>query len=87
MVQNMSVFTCPNCNASTHIFGAKGVERACVDLDIPFLGDIPLNADICADADRGKPTVVSQPDSASAAAFVALAEKVMIKIGLDRLKP
>lgn len=86
MVQNMSVFICPNCNSSTHIFGAKGVERACSDLEIPFLGDIPLNADICADADRGRPTVVSQPGSANAEAFVALAEKIMIKIGLDSPK-
>ena len=83
MIQNMSVFTCPTCNTSTHIFGAKGVERACANLDIPFLGNIPLDADICTDADRGKPSVVSQPSSAIATSFISLAEQIKLKIGLD----
>ena len=82
MVQNMSVFTCPNCNHSTHIFGSEGVVRECSTHGIDFLGDIPLHASICDDADRGKPTVVSEPNSQRGQAFIEIAEKLGLKIGL-----
>ncbi|KAI9669777.1 MAG: hypothetical protein M1829_005032 [Trizodia sp. TS-e1964] len=83
MIQNMSVFTCPHCHQSTHIFGTSGVERECSKLKIDFLGDVPLHAKICDDADRGKPTVVSEPESARAKAFMAIAEAVGRKINLS----
>jgi ATP-binding protein involved in chromosome partitioning len=83
MVQNMSLFTCPHCHNSTHIFGSQpGVANACREHAIDFLGDIPLHASICDDADRGKPTVVSEPDSSRAKAFVAISQKVGEKVGL-----
>ena len=83
MVQNMSLFTCPHCQESTHIFGThSGVTHACGEYGVPFLGDIPLHASICDDADRGKPTVVSEPESARAQAFMAIAKKVGEEINL-----
>ncbi|CUS13338.1 unnamed protein product [Tuber aestivum] len=80
MVQNMSVFTCPNCQHDTHIFGADGVERECKKHGIELLGDIPLHASICRDADQGKPTVVSHPTGVHALAFEGIAEKVSRKL-------
>ncbi|KAG9234726.1 nucleotide binding protein-like protein [Amylocarpus encephaloides] len=83
MVRNMALFTCPHCHNSTHIFGAhSGVIQACETHGLPFLGDIPLHASICDDADRGKPTVVSEPDSVRAQAFTNIALEVGRKIGL-----
>ena len=83
MIQNMSLFTCPHCQNSTHIFGAhSGVNHACQQHQIDFLGDIPLHASICDDADRGKPTVVAEPESDRARAFAAIARAVGQKVGL-----
>jgi ATP-binding protein involved in chromosome partitioning len=83
MVQNMSLFTCPHCQNSTHIFSARsGVTHACEEYGISFLGDIPLHASICDDADRGKPTVVSEPESARAQAFMNIANSVGESIGM-----
>jgi ATP-binding protein involved in chromosome partitioning len=83
MVQNMSLFTCPHCQNSTHIFGShSGVTKACKEHGIQFLGDIPLHARICDDADRGKPTVVSEPESERAKAYMNIAEQVGRKVGL-----
>jgi ATP-binding protein involved in chromosome partitioning len=82
MVQNMSVFVCPNCNHSTHVFGAEGVARTCADRGIELLGDLPLDARICEEADRGKPTVVAEPESSRAKAFLEIAQKVAARIGL-----
>lgn len=82
MIQNMSVFICPACNHSTHIFGSDGVIRACETHGIDLLGDIPLHARICDDADRGKPTVVAEPESERARAFARVAEKIATVVKL-----
>lgn len=82
MVQNMSSFTCPHCHTTTNVFGAHGVEKKCAELGIELLADIPLHAKICDDADRGKPTIVSEPQSDRAKAFMGLAEKVGGLVGL-----
>ena len=83
MVQNMSLFTCPHCHNSTHIFGShSGVTHACKEHGIEFLGDVPLHASICDDADRGKPTVVAEPESDRAKAFMGIAEEVAKRVGL-----
>jgi ATP-binding protein involved in chromosome partitioning len=83
MIQNMSLFTCPHCHNSTHIFGSQsGVTHACEEHSIDFLGDIPLHASICDDADRGKPTVVSEPESERAKVFLEIAGLVGGKIDL-----
>ena len=83
MIQNMSVFTCPKCSHSTHIFGSEGVSRTCAEYGINMLGDVPLDAKICDDADRGKPTVVAEPESSRGKAFSEIAEKISTTIDLD----
>ena len=84
MIQNMSLFTCPHCQNSTHIFGShSGIAHACDEHGIDFLGDIPLHASICDDADRGKPTVVSEPESERAKVFMEIAGRIGNKIDLD----
>ncbi|KAF3080625.1 hypothetical protein TWF569_004931 [Orbilia oligospora] len=76
MVQNMSIFTCPNCSHSTHIFGQDGVNRECQKRDIELLGNIPLHPSICQDADAGRPSVIKDPSGETAKAFLEIAGKV-----------
>ncbi|KIX03732.1 uncharacterized protein Z518_07285 [Rhinocladiella mackenziei CBS 650.93] len=101
MVQNMSVFVCPHCRAETKIFapnphggelehnqnhGLDGAEAKARDLDVDFLGDVPLDARICADADRGMPTVVAEEVSGvkiNTGYYERVAEKTAKKIGLE----
>ena len=54
MVENMSVFICPDTNKHYHIFGSRGAERTAKDLDIPFLGDVPIQIPIREHGDAGK---------------------------------
>ena len=83
MIQNMAVFTCPHCHNNTNIFGShSGVRNACEDHGVDFLGDIQLHASICDDADRGKPTVVAEPESGRAKSFMTIAEEVGRRIAL-----
>ena len=82
MVQNMSVFDCPGCGRRTHVFGSEGVARTCQSLGVDLLGDIPLDARICEDADKGKPTVVTEPESARGQAFMEIAGTIGRKVEL-----
>lgn len=84
LVQNMSLFTCPHCQTDTAVFGAnERVKILCRDHAIELLGDIPLHPRIGDDADRGKPTVVAEPESGRAAAFLGIAQAVASKVGLQ----
>nr|OQO21978.1 hypothetical protein B0A51_08530 [Rachicladosporium sp. CCFEE 5018] len=82
MVQNMSGFVCGGCGEVTDIFGGDGAKRKCEELGLEFLGDIPLHASICADADAGKPTVVANPNGPQAKAFGDIMSKISKQIGL-----
>ena len=76
IVENMSYFVCPTCNARHEIFSNGGGRHAAELLETPFLGEIPLHGNIRAEADEGTPTVVISPDSAEAQAFHAVASEV-----------
>ncbi|KYK55194.1 hypothetical protein DCS_07156 [Drechmeria coniospora] len=83
LVQNMSLFTCPHCHGETNIFGSnKRVEQMCTEHKIDFLGDIPLHPNIGDDGENGRPTVVSEPASDRASAFVQIVRSICPKIDL-----
>jgi ATP-binding protein involved in chromosome partitioning len=77
LVSNMSIFTCPSCGSAHSIFGStKTLLQRCQEYDMELLGEIPLHSSICDDADRGKPTVVSEPESGRSISFQDIARKV-----------
>ena len=76
LVENMSVFCCPNCGHRTELFGHGGARREAAALGIPFLGEIPLLLDIRTTSDAGTPICAADPDSAAAQAFAAIAHRV-----------
>ena len=83
LVNNMSLFTCPDCGSHHHIFGSSdGVQRVCTEQDIAFLGDIPLHQNIGSHAQEGKPTVVAEPGSERAEVFFGIAKELGGNIGL-----
>ena len=43
IVENMSVFICPNCGHKAHLFGYGGGRNEAARLKVPFLGEIPLD--------------------------------------------
>ncbi len=68
MVRNMSVFVCPKCGEETKIFahadehqeGRQTMQDKMDQLGVPVLGEVPLDPQICYDADNGKPTIVAE---------------------------
>ena len=76
LVENMSVFICPNCGHAHHIFGQGGARQTADKMDLNFLGEIPLLPRIREMSDAGTPVMIESPDGPEAKAFLAVAEKV-----------
>jgi ATP-binding protein involved in chromosome partitioning len=76
VVENMSGFTCPNCGTEINILGAGGGQRIAEDLNVPFLGKIPIDPTICEEGDKGIPFVIGHMDSSAAKAFNEIVKKV-----------
>lgn len=76
VVENMSHFICPNCSEKHYIFGDGGAKKISEQFKMPFLGEIPLNSGIMSGSDLGKPIMITNPDSPSAAAFRASAKNI-----------
>jgi ATP-binding protein involved in chromosome partitioning len=56
LIENMSHYCCPKCGHEDNIFGHGGAQAQAQELNIPFLGEIPLDAKIRSQADTGNPT-------------------------------
>jgi ATP-binding protein involved in chromosome partitioning len=75
IVENMSVHICSNCGHSEHIFGAGGGARMAQQYGVRLLGELPLDAQVRAEADGGAPTVVAAPHSARARPYFEMARR------------
>ena len=53
MVENMSVFVCPDTGKRYDIFGTGGARRTAQELEIPFLGEVPIQIPIREHGDAG----------------------------------
>ena len=80
VVENMAVHVCTQCGHVEHIFGEGGGQRYAAEKGLDYLGALPLNLQIRLQADNGKPTVVSDPDSEVAGIYKAVARQVAIKV-------
>jgi ATP-binding protein involved in chromosome partitioning len=75
VVENMSWFTGDD-GTRYELFGAGGGETLAADLGIPLLGKVPLVAAVRQGADEGRPIVAVDPESETAQAFIAIADRL-----------
>jgi ATP-binding protein involved in chromosome partitioning len=76
IVENMSTFICPQCGARSDIFGHGGARREAERLNVPFLGEVPLDIAIREKSDSGSPVVATAPDSDHAKYYRDIAIRV-----------
>jgi ATP-binding protein involved in chromosome partitioning len=81
VVENMSYFNCPHCGERSDIFSHGGARAAAKDMDVDFLGEIPLDMAIRETSDAGRPIVVSDPEGPLAKAYRAIADAIWDKVG------
>jgi len=64
-----------------YIFGKDGGRNLANELNIPFLGEIPLVQGICEGGDSGNPLVLNEDDSA-AWSFMTIAGNVAQQVAI-----
>lgn len=80
VIENMSYFTPAELPENKYyIFGKGNAESYAKELNIPFLGDIPLVAKIAESGDKGSPIALDD-NSPIAEAYAKLAENVIRRI-------
>lgn len=79
LVENMSSYICPKCGHEAHLFGHGGVAEDARKMDLPFLGEIPLQLEIRLAGDAGRPVALGEGDVSDA--YARLADR-LIKGGL-----
>jgi len=83
IVENMAYFTPPDLpDRKYYLFGRGGAQTLARDLDVPFLGEVPIEQVVRESGDDGLPVVRSHPDSASAAAFRQIADRSVEQVSI-----
>jgi ATP-binding protein involved in chromosome partitioning len=80
IVENMSTFTCPDCGADHDIFGSGGGRGFADDVEMPFLGEIPLDPSIRDGGDDGRPAVLRE--GATGDAFRSFVNRTAVNQGI-----
>lgn len=78
VIENMSGFSCPHCGEQVDIFKKGGGVEMSKQMDVPFLGGIPIEPGIVTGGDEGKPFGMEKEAATGAArAFDAIVEKLI----------
>nr|VFJ98846.1 MAG: ATP-binding protein involved in chromosome partitioning [Candidatus Kentron sp. LFY] len=83
IVENMSIHICSKCGHEEYIFGEGGGARMSEEYGVNFLGGLPLDMAIRVDTDEGEPTVIKDPEGASAKQFHEIARRMSAKLSLQ----
>ncbi|WP_411877159.1 P-loop NTPase [Vulcanococcus limneticus] len=78
VVENMTAFIPPDAPEKRYeLFGRGGGQRLAEEADVPLLAQLPMELAVVQGGDGGSPAVLSAPESATAQAFRALAERLL----------
>jgi ATP-binding protein involved in chromosome partitioning len=86
VIENMSYFVCGHCNERTDIFGNGGGRRMADEMQIPFLGEVPIDTRVREGGDEGRPIVTVAPDAPAARAFADLAGRVAAQVSIQNMR-
>jgi ATP-binding protein involved in chromosome partitioning len=86
VIENMSYFVCGHCQEKTEIFGSGGGRRMAEELQIPFLGEVPIDTRVREGGDEGRPIVSAAPDAPAARAFEGVASQVAAQVSIQNMR-
>ena len=87
IIENMSYYVCPGCEQEADLFGKGGGVQIAEELNVPFLGQIPLCTPIRVGGDTGAPIVSVEPDSPGGQAFLQATERTVDQLSIASKKP
>jgi ATP-binding protein involved in chromosome partitioning len=83
MVENMAYFTPPDLpDRKYYLFGREGAKELAKELDVPFLGQVPIEQKVRETGDDGTPIVRAYPDSLSAQSFDGIADELVEQVAI-----
>jgi len=77
VIENFSGYVCPDCGHQAPLFGSGGGQRLAAELDVPFLGSIPIDARVVASGDAGRPVVLDDAHGPVGQAFGRLVKALL----------
>ena len=77
IIENMSGMICPHCGDTIDLFGRGGGKKAAEDLNVPFLGAIPLDPAMVKAGDEGRPYILRHADTPTWKAVDAVMENLV----------
>lgn len=80
IIENMSYHDCAKCGNRAHIFSHGGAKQAAAEMNVPFLGEIPLLTEVREQADAGAPFVVASPAQPVAETFKNIAARLWMQL-------
>ncbi len=83
VIENMSGLVCPTCHTVIDVFKSGGGEKMAKEMNVPFLGKIPIEPKIVEASDSGKPFIYHYPQTAAAKAFAAAVKPIVAREGKE----
>jgi ATP-binding protein involved in chromosome partitioning len=85
VIENMSYFVCGHCGERTDIFSHGGGKVVAQRMNVPFLGEVPIDPVVRVGGDSGQPVVIAEPESPAAIAIREIASKVAAAISVQNV--
>jgi ATP-binding protein involved in chromosome partitioning len=76
IVENMSGFVCPHCGNKSDIFRSGGGKKISEEMNVPFLGSIPIDPKVSEDSDKGTPFIIKHTDTPASKSFKKFVKKI-----------
>lgn len=76
LVENMAYYECPKCGEKVKMFGENVGEDFAEEMDITFLGDLPLTPKVADSANLGKSMVSLNSNAEVGKEFMDIAKKI-----------
>ncbi len=82
LVENMSYLECPHCRERIDVFSHGGGKKTAENMNVPFLGELPLDPAVRIGGDTGQPITLGD----AGAPFVAIAREVQRRAAEESAK-
>ena len=80
LVENMSYMKCPHCGEQVDVFSTGGGMRTSKEMDVYFLGGLPLDPQVRIAGDSGNPVALAGENNPHARDFLALSREVTARV-------
>ena len=79
LIENMAYYICPHCNEKLHIFGKGNGKKFAEEMEIEYLGDLPIEEKVSDSPNQEGVIATVDPDDEVSKRFVEIVEDIQDK--------